>query len=630
MVKKPWKIIPRPLLETILNNHAQHHRVPQPLILHGPRGVGKTTLLLDRLLTDWNKAPHLTGYVDFAESVEGHRPSHGQLFPWGSWSTCPPPSLSDCRKSLEQCLESMAERGVRMGTITAQQVFATLSKSHGLTEALRRVLLAGGNASKSPVRNKRRASPAVLWDRAIFTTSARCDDAEIDRILGFGEKGKISMSREEASYFKEAIVALKVAKKVIEVKQGWRANAIAHMNRTGVFSRSLAHSSTDWPCLLLELLSQAAEIDHFQPKLVLNNIEVLKHATVNDEISVKGPLYHDSLIWRIIALGMNERCLPVILVTSDSYYSYEAFLEFGYKDIFISREKKITIQFLPNLFINLTLHFAFLLKLGEKCTELQPKELSEVVIDITCTSLRQNFAKEEGRVSKTFGWTPQEAKMHMVPDYFSHKEWNVIAEVLGPNPRHLSELYALKQSKYYEKITEDKASTFEDIVDAYLAYLQITVLNPAMDRALEILQKFAIDVCNGKVSKDRLRFGAPWRHPPQVDDPKLRMKWAKLQLMDFVQALINTEFGVNYRIDYSEEIFDDPAAVALLEIGLLYAQRDPPFLRPISRGIERCIVRWHVQQQMQLRFPNTIRFLCHRIFRGRYYRHLMVQPGHKY
>jgi len=46
--KKAWRIFPRPLLETILNNHAQHHRVPQPLLLHGPRGVGKTTLILQR------------------------------------------------------------------------------------------------------------------------------------------------------------------------------------------------------------------------------------------------------------------------------------------------------------------------------------------------------------------------------------------------------------------------------------------------------------------------------------------------------------------------------------------------------------------------------------------------------
>ncbi|RDX84525.1 hypothetical protein CR513_34411, partial [Mucuna pruriens] len=236
---------------------------------------------------------------------------------------------------------------------------------------------------------------------------------------------------------------------------------------------------------------------------------------------------------------------------------------------------------------------------------------------------------------QTFGWTPQEAKMHMVNDYFSHSEWKVIAEVLGPNPRHLFELYALKQSNYYQKPTEDNATTFEDIVDAYIAYLQITVVNPALDRALEILRKFAIDVYNGKVSEDKLRFGAPWRHPPQIDDPKLRMEWAKLQLMDFVQSLVNTEFGVNlliflqfifcsyattvnYRSDYSEEIFDDPSTVALLQVGLLYAQRDPPLIRPISKGIQRL-----VQQRMQLNFRNLFHFVWHRIMRGRYYRHLM-------
>ncbi|XP_057429536.1 uncharacterized protein LOC130722727 [Lotus japonicus] len=546
--KKAWRIIPRPLLETILNNHAQHHRVPQPLLLHGPRGVGKTTLILQRLLADWNKGPHLTGYVDFAESIK-HRHT-----PWASWSNCPPPALSDCRRSLENCLESMAENGIRAGTITSRQIFASLNKWHGLTTALRRVL-------QTPASD--RASPATLWDRAVFAMSAKGNAAEIEGVLKFGEKEMRALSVEEASYLKESVAALKLAKKVIEVQQGWRANAIAHMNRTGTFSRTLTLSCTDWPCLLLELLSQAAEIDHFQPKLVINNIEVLKHATINDEFSVSGSLYHDSLIWRIIALGANERCLPVILLTSDSYYSYEAFLDFGYMEIFISRE--------------------------------------------------------------TFGWTPQEAKMHMVTDYFSHSEWKVIAEVLGPNPRHLSELYALKQSK----TKEDKASTFEDIIDAYLAYLQISVVNPALDRALEILQNFAIDVRNGKISEDKLRFGAPWRHPPNMDDPKLRMEWARLQLIDFVQSLVNAEFGVNYRIDYSEEIFDDPAAVALLQVGLLYAQRDPPFIRPISRGYEKCLVRWLVQQRMQLRFLDLISFLWHRTIRGRYYRHLMVQVGYK-
>ncbi|QCE05019.1 P-loop containing nucleoside triphosphate hydrolase [Vigna unguiculata] len=82
--KKAWRVFPRPLLETILNNHAQHHRVPQPLLLHGPRGVGKTTLILQRLLPNWNKGPHLTGYVDFAEQMKvDPGPSHS---PWASWS----------------------------------------------------------------------------------------------------------------------------------------------------------------------------------------------------------------------------------------------------------------------------------------------------------------------------------------------------------------------------------------------------------------------------------------------------------------------------------------------------------------------------------------------------------------
>lgn len=48
------------------------------------------------------------------------------------------------------------------------------------------------------------------------------------------------------------------------MQQQWRSNAIAHLNRTGGYSRTLAHSCTDWPYLLLELLSQAAESGHFQ------------------------------------------------------------------------------------------------------------------------------------------------------------------------------------------------------------------------------------------------------------------------------------------------------------------------------------------------------------------------------
>nr|TKR98814.1 hypothetical protein D5086_0000199750 [Populus alba] len=563
MVNKSWKIIPRPLLETILNNHAQHHRVPQPLILHGPRGVGKTTLFLERLLKDWNKGPHITGYVDFAQSIKDHHPQHNNSYPWASWSSCDPPTLSNCKTQLETCLESMTQKGIQLGAITSSQIFSTLNKWHRLDTVLRRILLQNNSNTALKSRNAiSKVSSSVLWDRAVFALSARSNAKEIDEILGLEEKGK-SLSVEEASYFREAFVALRLAKEVITMQQGWRASAIAHLNRTGGFSRSLANSCTDWPCLLLELLSKAAEIDYFQPKLVINNIEVLKKAILVDDSMVSGPMYHDSLIWRIVALGANERCLPVMLATSDSYYSYQAYWDFGFPDIFISREN--------------------------------------------------------------FGWAPQEAKMHMVNDYFSQSEWTVIIEVLGPNPRHLFELYALKQSSYYQKVLEDKASTFEDIVDAYLAYLQVTVVNPAMDKALEFLQKFAKDAKSGKIPKDKLRFGSPWKHPSKLDNPTQCQQWAKLQLLDFVQSLINTEFGVNYLGDCSFEIFDDPCTVALLEVGLLYAQRDPSFIRPISIGIQRCLVRWLVQERMKMSLQNLLQFLWQRIIRGRSYRHLMLQ-----
>ncbi|XVF31806.1 hypothetical protein REPUB_Repub17cG0024700 [Reevesia pubescens] len=262
---------------------------------------------MEGLLGEWNKGPHLTAYVDFAQSIKDHYPNFDGSFPWSSWSTCDRPSLSNCRAQLENCLESMAHK-------------------------------------------------------AVFAE-------EIDGVLEVEEKGK-SLSIEEASYFREAIVALRLAKEVIMVQQRWRSNTIADLDRSGWFSRSLANSCTDWPCLLLELLSQAAEIDHFQPKLVINNVEIIRNAMLTDDSTVCGSMYHDSLIWRIIALGANERCLPVVLVTSDSYYSYRAFMDFGFPDIFISRE--------------------------------------------------------------TFGWTPQEAKMHMVTDYFTHAEWMVIDDVLGP------------------------------------------------------------------------------------------------------------------------------------------------------------------------------------------------------
>lgn len=573
MVQKPWRIIPRPLLETILNNHAQHHRVPQPLILHGPRGVGKTTLVQERLLDQWNTGPHVAEYVDFAESVKDHHPKYGCSFPWASWSNCPPPPLLSLRIQLENSLESMARKGIKLGKISSHQIFTTLNKWHNPTTAIQRICGINGDNLRinskrdfgrrdGSGRRKRKASAVAagsssglnLWDMAVFQLSVRLNAEE-----SLGSNASLA----EDSYYREAMAALELAKKVINMQQGWRMNAIKHLNETGGFSRPLAHSATDWPCLLLELLSSAAEVDYFQPKLVINNIDVLKNAVLTDDTTVNASMYHDSLIWRIVALCVNERCFPIVLVTSDSYYSYRAFIDFGFPDIFVSRE--------------------------------------------------------------TFGWTPAEAKMHMVNDYFSQSEWSLIVETLGPNPRHLFEVYALKLSNFYSKTMNEKSCIFADIVDAYLAYLQVTVVNPAMDKALLLLQKFAMDAQSGKISKDRLRFGSPWRHPPRTDDPTLCHGWAKVQLMDFVQSLVNTEFGVNYLADCSLEIFDDPSAVALLEVGLLYAQRDPSFIRPITRGIQRCLVRWLVQERLQMNIKESLQYLWQRSVRGRSYRHLMLE-----
>lgn len=65
-----------------------------------------------------------------------------------------------------------------------------------------------------------------------------------------------------------------------------------------------------------------------------------------------------------------------------------------------------------------------------------------------------------------------------------------------------------------------------------------------MDKALELLRKFAADARSGKSTKDKLGFGAPWRHPPQKDDATMRFEWAKIQLMDFVHSLVRADFGV--------------------------------------------------------------------------------------
>lgn len=73
-----------------------------------------------------------------------------------------------------------------------------------------------------------------------------------------------------------------------------------------------------------------------------------------------------------------------------------------------------------------------------------------------------------------------------------------------------------------------------------------------MDKALSLVEKFAVDARSGKIPNDRLRFGAPWRHPPPASSTELLSRWAKLQLLDFVQSLVSTEFGVIFLFDFND------------------------------------------------------------------------------
>lgn len=190
--------------------------------------------------------------------MKDYHPKHGQSYPWLSWTTCPPPKLVTLKDQLENCLESMIQRAIKLGTISSHQIFTTLNKWHSPTTALNQILNVNTVSKMRIVTKKNRISTSNLWDTAVFKFSSALSEEELDGVLSK------SISVEESSYYKEAVAALKLAKEVIRIQGKWRENAIQDLNKRGGFSRSLAHSATDWPCLLLELLSLAAEVDHFQ------------------------------------------------------------------------------------------------------------------------------------------------------------------------------------------------------------------------------------------------------------------------------------------------------------------------------------------------------------------------------
>jgi hypothetical protein len=97
---------------------------------------------------------------------------------------------------------------------------------------------------------------------------------------------------------------------------------------------------------------------------------------------------------------------------------------------------------------------------------------------------------------------------------------------------------------FFQGLAGDALTRWKKYDCYFISAHQVSVVNPAMEKALWMLQKFACDARKGKISENRISLGAPWRHPPRDENPASSYKWAKIQLMDFVQSFVKTEFGV--------------------------------------------------------------------------------------
>ncbi|CAK9204371.1 unnamed protein product [Sphagnum jensenii] len=563
-VMKKWRIVRRTILDMELHKYARTSVVPQALILHGPCGVGKRTTV-EGLLQEWRKLPHAVAYVDL--ELCGNAAHKGSnLHPWmlgtgsqtlndncnGTRDSC----LGRIREHLEQALESLAVEAVELGCLRSQNVLEWLQDHHSIDHSLSQFLQlqeAGGKLSDV----SRVGSTKQMWHEALKQMSDASSAGDTSTsILFAGQVAKLDVKR-------KAVLSLSLAKQLLQMQEGWRTAAGSARRSRGAIPKGAADAAVSWPMLLINLLSWATQENRFQPKLVINAMDVMRNAAM-DQGGVDGAAYHDSLLMKVVTMGVTQGCLPIILVSSDSYYSWQIGEDFGDNNVFVSCE--------------------------------------------------------------FFGWTAKEAAVHLVPDFFTADDWKVVADVLGPNPQHLVELHTIQQSQSFVKqVKSNDSVNIEDCIDIYLAYIQVTVVDPAMDAAVALLENFADKAIRGNIDSQLLQHGAPWRHPPKVynNSREKQQHWAQLQLMDCIEALAYTEFGVNY-LGGGLELLDDPAALALLQVGLLYQQRASPYIRPTSRCILRCLVRWLVRKKFGLSVADRLRYKWHRVVRGRSYRHLML------
>ncbi|CAM6083792.1 unnamed protein product [Calypogeia fissa] len=582
----PWTIIQRPVLQTLLKSYAQHPTVAQPLILHGPRGVGKRTVI-EKLMGKWKKSPHICAYIDLYLNEVG-------IPPWtlaGRLGGCHEGLEADSssgrsnfqdyvtmgmiQTQLEQGLESLTKKAVEMGCVSSENVLDALLERHSIDGALRQYMKAHEEVPPKldvmiakTTKDKWKLSIQLMKQVENGSFGVDCSTGQLSNSSSSRQKGQSGpghrkpLSTSKAQSTEEAFMSLALAKKILKIQEDWRVSAGSNLTSSGIVTRTSADASTSWAVLLLRLLSFAAQEGHFQPKLVINNVELLRKAAAKAPGgNVHGALYHDSLLMHITKMGVNVGCIPIILVSSDSYYSCKVFADHGDDLAFTSHE--------------------------------------------------------------VLGWTPKEAEIHLVPAVFEESEWKLITGILGSTARHLAEVHSIwNNPSFLTVLHETTENAMGDCIDLYLGYLQVTAVDPAMESAIEILQKFAEDCIAGKIRKNYLKHGVAWRHPPSDRDK--HRGWAKIQLLDYIQALADTGFAVNHRDVRAKELLEDPSTNALLEVGLLYQQKDVPYLRPITRGVSRCLVRWCVRERLNWSLGDKLKYTWHRFIRGRFYKQLMI------
>ncbi|BFI24425.1 hypothetical protein MPTK2_1g11420 [Marchantia polymorpha subsp. ruderalis] len=581
----PWPIVRRSVLETLLKNYARYPIVVQPLILHGPRGVGKRTVV-EELMKEWRKPPHVVAFVNL---------SGREICPWfesdilednqntskireGDQKPKPEGSLNigTIRYMVEEGLEYLASKAVEKGYLTGDDVLAVLMKHYAVDGALSQFLRTHGKKPASVETITKSGNTRDMWKEGIeqmrkqffseFVTGPVSNHpGSTETQIQQSDESGLLMSKKPRSQVlvrEEAILSLALAQQLLKIHENWKIPSKQQLKSEGIVSKAPADAATSYSILLLRLISGSVREGTFQPKLIINNLGLMrKAAPENPEDGLHGALYHDSLLMQITKLGFSEGCIPIISVSSDSYYSRKLFEDHGNDHAFISQE--------------------------------------------------------------TLGWTPKEAAIHLVPTIFEEPEWKVINTVLGSNVRHLKELHSIwHHPSFWELLEENSGNAIEDCIDLYLGYLQVTAIDPSMEAASKLLETFAQDVAAGKISRSRLKHGVPWRHPPRT--PQYQRRWARLQLLDYIQALADTDFAVNHQEEKAQEFLDDPSTDALLQVGLLYKQREPPYLRPITRGVARCLVRWYVKERLQLTMAEDVMYKWHRFVRGRYYRQLIV------